>query len=141
MKKSGLVVGLVGTAFGLAVYKKMQKMNVNKDSVKGKTKEVAGNIVGNHKMQTEGTLDQVVGASKEVLKDLKKSVVSTIGVGTPDKVAGKAKETSGSITNDPAKKAAGVVDQAAGHSKEVIADLKDKSESVAQDVKDTFDQK
>ena len=87
MKKSGYVVGLIGAAFGLAVYNKMQKMTVNKDSVKGKAKEVAGNVVGNEKMQAEGTLDQVVGASKEVLMDLKNSVTSAIGVGTPDKVA------------------------------------------------------
>lgn len=39
------------------------------------------------------------------------------------------------------QKAEGFVDQAAGHSKEIIADLKDKSESMAQDVKDKFDQK
>ncbi|MCU7699502.1 CsbD family protein [Enterococcus gallinarum] len=104
MKKSGFVVGLIGAAFGLAVYNKMQKMTVNKDSVKGKAKEVAGNVVGNEKMQAEGTLDQVVGASKEVLMDLKNSVTSAIGVGTPDKVAGKAKEAAGDITDDPTKK-------------------------------------
>ncbi|AYY10657.1 CsbD family protein [Enterococcus sp. FDAARGOS_553] len=141
MKKSGFVVGLIGAAFGLAVYNKMQKMTVNKDSVKGKAKEAAGNVVGNEKMQAEGTLDQVVGASKEVLMDLKNSVSSAIGVGTPDKVAGKAKEAAGDITDDPTKKVEGFVDQAAGHSKEIIADLKDKSESMAQDVKDKFDQK
>ena len=49
MKKSGFVVGLIGAAFGLAVYNKMQKMTVNKDSVKGKAKEAAGNVVGNEK--------------------------------------------------------------------------------------------
>ena len=63
---------MIGAAFGLAVYNKMQKMTVNKDSVKGKAKEVAGNVVGNEKMQAEGTLDQVVGASKEVLMDFEK---------------------------------------------------------------------
>ncbi len=73
--------------------------------------------------------------------DLKNSVSSAIGVGTPDKVAGKAKEAAGDITYDTTKKAECFVDQAAGHSKEIIADLKDKSESMAQDVKDKFDQK
>ncbi len=42
MKKSGFVVGLIGAAFGLAVYNKMQKMTVNKDSVKGKSKRSCG---------------------------------------------------------------------------------------------------
>ena len=92
-------------------------------------------------MQAQGTLDQVFGASKEVLMDLKHSVTSAIGGGNPAKVAGKAKEAAGDITDDPTKKAEGFVDQAAGHSKEIIADLKDKSESMAQDVKDKFYQK
>ena len=70
MKKSGIIVGFLATAFGLAVVNKMHKMNTNKDSVKGKAKEVAGKVIGNEQMQAEGTFDQVIGASKEVLEDL-----------------------------------------------------------------------
>ena len=33
MKKSGIIVGFLATAFGLAVVNKMHKMNTNKDSV------------------------------------------------------------------------------------------------------------
>ena len=93
---------MIGAAFGLAVYNKMQKMTVNKDSVKAKQKKLR-KCRWQRKMQAEGTLDQVVGASKEVLMDLKNSVSSAIGVGTPDKVAGKAKEAAGDITDDPTK--------------------------------------
>ena len=63
MKKSGIIVGFLATAFGLAVVNKMHKMNTNKDSVKGKAKEVAGKVIGNEQMQAEGTFDQVIGAS------------------------------------------------------------------------------
>ena len=95
MKKSGIIVGFLATAFGLAVVNKMHKMNTNKDSVKGKAKEVAGKVIGNEQMQAEGTFDQVIGASKEVLEDLKQSISGIAGTGTSEKVSGKAKEAVG----------------------------------------------
>lgn len=100
MKKSGIIVGFLATAFGLAVVNKMQKMNTNKDSVKGKAKEVAGKVIGNEQMQAEGTLDQVIGASKEVLEDLKQSISGIVGTGTSEKGSGKAKEVVENVTDD-----------------------------------------
>lgn len=79
MKKSGMVLGFLGVAFGVAVFNKMQKINPNKDSIKGKAKEVTGEWVGNEQMQSEGMIDQFVGASKEVLKDTKHSISSFLG--------------------------------------------------------------
>lgn len=85
MKKTGFIIGLFATAFGIAVVNKMQKINANKDSVKGKAKELVGDVVGNEKLQAEGTVDQVVDASKEVLEDLKEAVSSVFSSGATDK--------------------------------------------------------
>ncbi|EIQ7097462.1 CsbD family protein [Enterococcus faecalis] len=139
MKKSGIIVGFLATAFGLAVVNKMQKMNTNKDSVKGKAKEVAGKVIGNEQMQAEGTLDQVIGASKEVLEDLKQSISGIAGAGTSEKVSGKARESVGNVTGDDKQKAEGFLKQATGQAKETISNTKEKVEDVAGDIKDEFE--
>ncbi|HAP3559414.1 TPA: CsbD family protein [Enterococcus faecalis] len=139
MKKSGIIVGFLATAFGLAVVNKMQKMNTNKDSVKGKAKEVAGKVIGNEQMQAEGTLDQVIGASKEVLEDLKQSILGIAGTGTSEKVSGKARESVGNVTGDDKQKAEGFLKQATGQAKETISNTKEKAEDVAGDIKDEFE--
>ncbi|MBO1126611.1 CsbD family protein [Enterococcus faecalis] len=74
-------------------------MNANKNSVKGKVKEVTGEIVGNKRMSAEGSLNQVVGASKEVLKDLKCSVSGITESKTADKVSGKVTEIISTLTS------------------------------------------
>ena len=137
MKKSGIIVGFLATAFGLAVVNKMHKMNTNKDSVKGKAKEVAGKVIGNEQMQAEGTFDQVIGASKEVLEDLKQSISGIAG--TSEKVSGKAKEAVGNVTGDDKQKAEGFLEQATGQAKEAISNTKEKAEDVAGDIKDEFE--
>jgi len=72
MKKSRVIIGFIGLSFGIAVVKKMQETNINKKSLKGNAKEIAGKVVGDDSTRFEGTIDQVVGASKEVLKDIKR---------------------------------------------------------------------
>ena len=139
MKKTGFIIGLFATAFGIAVVNKMQKINANKDSVKGKAKEVAGKVIGNEQMQAEGTFDQVIGASKEVLEDLKQSISGIAGTGTSEKVSGKAKEAVGNVTGDDKQKAEGFLEQATGQAKEAISNTKEKAEDVAGDIKDEFE--
>ncbi|EGO2635460.1 CsbD family protein [Enterococcus faecalis] len=139
MKKTGFIIGLFATAFGIAVVNKMQKINANKDSVKGKAKELAGDVVGNEKLQAEGTVDQVVGASKEVLEDLKESVSSVFSSGATDKVAGKAKEVTGEVTGDKKQEVEGLIDQATGDTKKVADKAKDKAENVVEDAKEKLD--
>ena len=41
------------------------------DNVVGKTKEVAGHVTGNRKLETEGKADQVKGAVHNAVGDLK----------------------------------------------------------------------
>ena len=41
------------------------------DNVVGKTKEVAGHVTGNRKLETEGKLDQVKGAVHNAVGDAK----------------------------------------------------------------------
>lgn len=135
MKKTGFIIGLFATAFGIAVANKMQKINVNKDSAKGKAKEIAGDVVGNEKLQAEGTVDQVVGASKEVLEDLKESVSSVFSSGVADKVAGKTKE----VTGEKKQEVEGLIDQATGETKNIADKTKDKVENVVEDVKEKLD--
>lgn len=114
MKKTGFIIGLFATAFVIAVANKMQKINANKDSAKGKAKELAGDMVG---------------ASKEVLEDLKEAVSSVFSSGATDKVAGKAKE----VTGDKKQEVEGLVDQATGETKKVADKAKDKVEDVVED--------
>lgn len=44
------------------------------DKIKGKTKEVAGDVTGNDKMKAEGMFDQALGKVKEVAADAKDKV-------------------------------------------------------------------
>ncbi|MBO0475286.1 hypothetical protein IGL98_003216 [Enterococcus sp. DIV0840] len=48
------------------------------DQVKGKTKEVAGDVSGDNKQKAEGFLDQTVGKVKEVASDAKEKMDSTV---------------------------------------------------------------
>lgn len=41
------------------------------DQVKGKAKEVAGDVTGDNSTKAEGILDQVIGKAKEVAADAK----------------------------------------------------------------------
>ncbi|EPC6172742.1 hypothetical protein [Enterococcus faecalis] len=58
-------------------------------------------------------MDQVIGASKEVLEDLKQSISGIAGTGTSEKVSGKAKEA--------------------------ISNTKEKAEDIVGDIKDEFE--
>ncbi|MEG0295018.1 CsbD family protein [Enterococcus sp.] len=44
------------------------------DKIKGKAKEVAGDVTGNDKMKAEGMFDQALGKVKEVAADAKDKV-------------------------------------------------------------------
>ncbi|MGX6962484.1 CsbD family protein [Vagococcus xieshaowenii] len=44
------------------------------DKLKGKAKEVAGDITGNDKQKAEGLVDQAVGKVKEVASEVKDKV-------------------------------------------------------------------
>lgn len=70
MKKRGLILGSLGVAFGYAVWKKSQKPKWNKRMVKGKTKELVGDLTNNQELRSEGKFDQVVGTSQEVAHDI-----------------------------------------------------------------------
>lgn len=41
------------------------------DQVKGKVKEVAGDISGDDKLKSEGIIDQAIGKAKEVISSVK----------------------------------------------------------------------
>lgn len=43
----------------------------NMDKIKGKAKEVTGDVTGNNKQKAEGFLDQTIGKAKEVASDAK----------------------------------------------------------------------
>ncbi|MBO0423355.1 MULTISPECIES: CsbD family protein [Enterococcus] len=43
----------------------------NIDKIKGKAKEVAGDVTGDNKQKAEGFLDQTIGKAKEVASDAK----------------------------------------------------------------------
>ncbi|MGX7031295.1 CsbD family protein [Vagococcus zengguangii] len=44
------------------------------DKIKGKAKEVAGEVTGNNKQKAEGLVDQAIGKVKEVAADAKDKV-------------------------------------------------------------------
>lgn len=60
--------------------------------------------------------------------------------GFTDKIKGKAKETTGDITNDKDLKAEGLMDQAKGKAKKVSSDIKDASEEVKEKVEKKLDE-
>lgn len=129
MKKTNFILAVLGSAFGLAVLKKMNEKKIDKNSIKGKTKAVAGKVVGNDKLKAEGTLDQVLGASKEVVKDVKDSLSSfsdaVFGSGTTDKLKGETKKVAGDLTDNNKMKAEGFFDEVVGTSKEITSQVKD----------------
>lgn len=59
--------------------------------------------------------------------------------GFTDKIKGKAKETTGDITNNQELKAKGLVDQAKGKIKEVSEDVKDTVEEVKEKIEDKLE--
>lgn len=128
MKKTNFILAVLGSAFGVAVLKKMNETPLNKDSLKGKTKEVAGKVVGNDKLKAEGTLNQVLGASKEVVQDVKDSLTTVsdtiFGSGTTDKLKGETKQAAGDLTDDNKMKAEGFFDEVVGTSKDIASDVK-----------------
>ncbi|MBO6324315.1 CsbD family protein [Enterococcus faecalis] len=48
------------------------------DKIKGKAKEVTGNVTGDDKQKAEGFLDQAIGKVKEVASDAKDKVEDVV---------------------------------------------------------------
>ncbi|EOK14527.1 CsbD family protein [Enterococcus faecalis] len=48
------------------------------DKVKGKAKEVAGDVTGDDKKKAEGFLDQAIGKAKEVASDVKETAENVV---------------------------------------------------------------
>ncbi|MCH4168969.1 MAG: CsbD family protein [Streptococcaceae bacterium] len=48
------------------------------DKIKGKAKEVAGDVTGNDKQKAEGLLDQAVGKVKEAASDVKEKAEDVV---------------------------------------------------------------
>lgn len=46
----------------------------NMDKLKGKAKEVAGDLRGDDKQKAEGLVDQTIGKTKELASDVKETV-------------------------------------------------------------------
>ncbi|OQO72635.1 general stress protein CsbD [Enterococcus faecalis] len=61
------------------------------------------------------------------------------GIGTSEKVSGKAKEALGNVTGDDKQKAESFLEQATGQAKEAISTTKEKAEDVVGDIKDEFE--
>ena len=58
---------------------------------------------------------------------------------TFDKIAGKAKETTGKVTNDTDLEAEGKLQHSEGKAKEFVEDAKSGLKAAAEKLKDTFD--
>ena len=128
MKKFGFIVGGLGAAFGIAVYSKMRKLNLNKNSVKRKAKEAFGSVSDNKKTQTEGVFNQVIGATQEVFEDIKDLFLPSNG--TNEKISGKLKKTAENFTDNSQQKAKSHLEQTVGETKQVIADVKRNAKDV-----------
>lgn len=130
-KKAGLVIGAAGAVFAYAVWKKMQEPHYNKDTIKGKVKEFAGDKLGNDNLRTEGIVDQLVGGSKDVIRDITDNTTQFVdkmmGAGSSDQLKGHAEEMAGKMAHDPMKKAEGKVDQAMGKTKAFSEGIKEKA--------------
>lgn len=61
--------------------------------------------------------------------------------GFTDKVKGKVKEIAGKATGNDKMNGEGLIDQAVGKTKEVVSDIKDVAQEVAEKAKDKFEQK
>lgn len=136
MKKTGLFIGVLAAFFGIAIANKMQKITIHKDSVKGKAKEAAGNMANNDKMKAEGTTDQVIGASKEVIEDVKDSISSVVGAGNVDKFSGETKKAIGDLTGDNKQKFLEDLDKAIKSAEKKASETKEDIKNTVEHVKD-----
>jgi uncharacterized protein YjbJ (UPF0337 family) len=139
MKKTQLIILGLGSVFGLAVLKKMNEKTINKDSVKGKVKEVAGSVTRNESLQSEGVVDQILGASKEVIDDVKGSINTVsntiLGSGKVDRIEGGIKKSAGKMTDNKELEVKGIVDEVVGTSKETVSNVKESFNDVVKDTK------
>lgn len=142
MKKTQLIILGLGSVFGLAVLKKMNEKTTNKDSVKGKVKEVAGSVTRNESLQAEGVVDQILGASKEVLDDVKGSINTVsntvLGSGKVDRIKGGVKKSAGEMTDNKELEVKGIADEVVGTSKETVSNVKESFNDVVKDTKESI---
>jgi uncharacterized protein YjbJ (UPF0337 family) len=142
MKKTQLIILGLGSVFGLAVLKKMNEKTTNKDSVKGKVKEVAGSVTRNESLQAEGVVDQILGASKEVLDDVKGSINTVsntvLGSGKVDRIKGGVKKSAGEMTDNKELEVKGNADEVVGTSKETVFNVKESFNDVVKDTKESI---
>jgi len=142
MKKTQLIILGIGSVFGLAVLKKMNEKTTNKDSVKGKVKEVAGSVTRNESLQAEGVVDQILGASKEVLDDVKDSINTVsntiLGSGKVDRIKGGVKKSAGEMTDNKELEVKGIADEVIGTSKETVSNVKESFNDVVKDTKESI---
>lgn len=142
MKKTQLIILGLGSVFGLAVLKKMNEKTTNKDSVKGKVKEVAGSVTRNESLQAEGVVDQILGASKEVLDDVKGSINTVsntvLGSGKVDRIKGGVKKSAGEMTDNKELEVKGNADEVVGTSKETVSNVKESFNDVVKDTKESI---
>ncbi|MFW3653705.1 CsbD family protein [Vagococcus fluvialis] len=142
MNKKQLIILGLGSVFGLAVLKKMNERTINKDSVKGKVKEVAGSVTRNESLQAEGVVDQILGASKEVLDDVKGSINTVsntvLGSGKVDRIKGGVKKSAGEMTDNKELEVKGIADEVVGTSKETVSNVKESFNDVVKDTKESI---
>ncbi|MDT2746873.1 CsbD family protein [Vagococcus fluvialis] len=142
MNKKQLIILGLGSVFGLAVLKKMNEKTTNKDSVKGKVKEVAGSVTRNESLQAEGVVDQILGASKEVLDDVKGSINTVsntvLGSGKVDRIKGGVKKSAGEMTDNKELEVKGIADEVVGTSKETVSNVKESFNDVVKDTKESI---
>ncbi|NKC60457.1 CsbD family protein [Vagococcus fluvialis] len=142
MNKKQLIIWGLGSVFGLAVLKKMNEKTTNKDSVKGKVKEVAGSVTRNESLQAEGVVDQILGASKEVLDDVKGSINTVsntvLGSGKVDRIKGGVKKSAGEMTDNKELEVKGIADEVVGTSKETVSNVKESFNDVVKDTKESI---
>ena len=142
MKKTQLIILGLGSVFGLAVLKKMNERTINKDSVKGKVKEVAGNITDNESLQVEGVVDQILGASKEVLEDVIDSISTVsntvLSPGKVDRIKNSLQKSVGEMTDDKELETEGIVNEVLGTSKEVVSNAKESVNDAMRETKESL---
>lgn len=54
------------------------KLDAKLDQVTGSAKELAGKVLGDKKLETEGVVDNLVGKAKEVAADAKKGLEDAV---------------------------------------------------------------
>lgn len=142
MNKKQLIILGLGSVFGLAVLKKMNERTINKDSVKGNVKEVAGNITDNESLQVEGVVDQILGASKEVFEDVKDSINivsnTVLSSGKVNRIKAGLQKSVGEMTNDKELETEGIVDEVLGTSKEVVSNAKESVNGAMKETKESL---